>query len=141
MPRSVDWVWRPWESTEIKARWCRVRATRLHDSMAFLGPLCGGEPQAVLGSYWALVGAVRGLSTVADYQGADIVWYVHPWSGLPWWLSDKEPAHQEEDVDSIPGSERPPEEGNGTPLQCSCLGSLMDRGVHNSWGQKESDTT
>ena len=31
------------------------------------------------------------------------------------------------DVGSIPGSERSPEEGNGNPLQSSCLGNPMDR--------------
>ena len=33
------------------------------------------------------------------------------------------------DVGSIPGSERSPEEGNGNPLQYSCLGNPMDRGA------------
>ena len=32
------------------------------------------------------------------------------------------------DVGSIPESERSPEEGNDSPLQCSCLGNLMERG-------------
>ena len=32
------------------------------------------------------------------------------------------------DVDSIPGSGRYPGEGNGNPLQYSCLGNPMDRG-------------
>ena len=32
-------------------------------------------------------------------------------------------------ADSIPGSERSPEEGNGNPLQYSGLGNPMDRGV------------
>ena len=32
---------------------------------------------------------------------------------------------------SIHGSGRSPGEGNGTPLQYSCLGNLMDRGA---WG-------
>ena len=31
------------------------------------------------------------------------------------------------DVGSIPGSARSPGEGNGNPLQCSCLGNNMDR--------------
>ena len=31
--------------------------------------------------------------------------------------------------DSIPGSERSPGEGNGSPLQYSCLENSMDRGV------------
>ena len=33
------------------------------------------------------------------------------------------------DADSIPGSERFPGEGNGSPLQYSCLGNPMDRGA------------
>ena len=33
-------------------------------------------------------------------------------------------------------------EGNGNPLQCSCLENPMDRGVdYSPWGRKESDTT
>ena len=32
------------------------------------------------------------------------------------------------DVDLIPGSGRSPEEGNGNPLQYSCLENSMDRG-------------
>ena len=48
------------------------------------------------------------------------------------------------DVSLIPGSGRFPGEGNGNPLQYSCLGNSMDRGVW--WGivqgvAKESDTT
>ena len=47
------------------------------------------------------------------------------------------------EVGSIPGSERSPGEGNGNPLQDSCLENLMDRGawwatVH---GVAELDTT
>ena len=33
------------------------------------------------------------------------------------------------DSGSIPGSGRSPGEGNGNPLQYSCLGNLMDRGA------------
>ena len=48
------------------------------------------------------------------------------------------------DVGSTPGSRRLPGEGNGNPLQCSCLGNAMDRGpwwamVHG--GHKELDMT
>ena len=32
------------------------------------------------------------------------------------------------DVGSIPGSGRCPGEGNGNPLQCSCLGNPKDKG-------------
>ena len=49
-----------------------------------------------------------------------------------------------EDVCSIPGSGKFPGEGNGNPLQYSCLGNPMDRGawqasVHGV--AKESDMT
>ena len=48
------------------------------------------------------------------------------------------------DLDSIPGSGRSPGEGNGNPLQYSCLENPIDRGawwaiVHGV--TKESDTT
>ena len=33
------------------------------------------------------------------------------------------------DLDSIPGSGRPPGEGSGNPLQYSCLENPMDRGA------------
>ncbi|CAI9153725.1 unnamed protein product [Rangifer tarandus platyrhynchus] len=33
------------------------------------------------------------------------------------------------DVGLIPGSGRSPGDGNGNPLQCSCLGNTMDRGT------------
>ena len=33
------------------------------------------------------------------------------------------------DAGSIPGSGRSPREGNGNPLQCSCLENSMDRGA------------
>ena len=51
---------------------------------------------------------------------------------LPWWLSCKASACNAGDAgDSglIPGSGRSPREGNGYPLQCSCLENPMDRGA------------
>ena len=48
------------------------------------------------------------------------------------------------DMGSIPGSGRAPGEGNGHPLQCSCLENPMDgaawRAGYSPWGRKESDT-
>ena len=49
--------------------------------------------------------------------------------GLTWLLSGKESACNAGDTVSIPGSERPPGEGNGNPLQYSCLENPMDRGA------------
>ena len=41
----------------------------------------------------------------------------------------KASAYNVGDLGLIPGSGRSPGEGNGNPLQYSCLGNLMDRGV------------
>ena len=49
--------------------------------------------------------------------------------GLPWWLSGKESACGEGNINSISGLGRFPREGNGSPLQYSCLGNPMDRGA------------
>ena len=52
--------------------------------------------------------------------------------GLPRWLSGKESAcnaGNARDADSIPGSGRSPEGGNGNPLQYSCMENPMDRGA------------
>ena len=64
--------------------------------------------------------------------------------GLPRWLSGKNPpAEQEMWVPSL-GWEDSPGEGNGNPLQCSCLENPRDRGSLvgcRLWGHTESDTT
>ena len=63
-----------------------------------------------------------------------------------WGVPDgsKNPAANAGDTGLIPGLRRSPGQGNGNPLQYSCLGSSMDRGA--SWVivygvTKESDTT
>ena len=50
-------------------------------------------------------------------------------SELPCWLSGKESAYRAGDEGSILGLRRSPEEGNGYPLQYSCLGNSVDRGA------------
>ena len=47
---------------------------------------------------------------------------------FPWWLSGKESAYNTGDAGSILGS-RSPGEGDGNPLQYSCLGNPMNRGA------------
>ena len=53
------------------------------------------------------------------------------------------PAMKKTQVQSVSG--RPPEEGNGNPLQHSYLGNPLDTGAwwatYSSWGRKELDTT
>ena len=56
----------------------------------------------------------------------------------------KNPPTNAREADSIPGSGRSPEEGNGNPFQYSSLGNFIDRGawqaiVHGV--SKESDMT
>ena len=52
--------------------------------------------------------------------------------GFPGGSDDKESAFHAGDLGLIPGSERAPGEGNGYPLQYSCLENPMDRGAW--WG-------
>ena len=63
--------------------------------------------------------------------------------GFPGGSDGKESACNEENPGSIPGLGRSPGEGNGYPLQYSCLENSMDRGawwatvhgVTKSWRQ------
>ena len=50
-------------------------------------------------------------------------------------------AYNAGDPGSIPGSGRSPGEGDGNPLQYSCLENPMNGGAYSPWGPKESDTT
>ena len=49
--------------------------------------------------------------------------------GLPRWFSDKESICSSGDAGLIPGLGKEPGEGNGNPLQYSCLGNPMDSGA------------
>ena len=51
--------------------------------------------------------------------------YTH--QGFPGGSVVKNPPANAEDMGSIPGLRRYPEEENGNPLQYSCLGNPMDR--------------
>ena len=55
----------------------------------------------------------------------------------------KESACNARDLGLIPGSGRPPGEGNGNPLQYSCLENPHGHrslAGYSPWGRKESDT-
>ena len=51
------------------------------------------------------------------------------WWGFPGDSEGKESAYKAGDPGLIPGLKRSPGEGNGNPLQCSCLEHSMDRGA------------
>ena len=63
--------------------------------------------------------------------------------GFPGGSEVKASAWNVGDLGLIPGSERSPGEGNGNPLQYSCLENCMERRLvgYSSWGCKESDMT
>ena len=65
-------------------------------------------------------------------------------SGFPSGSDGKASVCNAGDPGSIPGLGRSPGEGNGSPLQYSCLENPMDRGAlvgYRPWGRKESETT
>ena len=59
-------------------------------------------------------------------SGLDLTW---PWTGFPAGSVGKDSACNAGDLGSIPGLGRFPGEGNGNPLQYSCLENPMDRGA------------
>ena len=64
--------------------------------------------------------------------------------GFPGGSDGKASACNAGNLGLIPGSGRSPGEGNGNPLQYSCLENPMDRGTlvgYSSWGLKELDMT
>ena len=76
-----------------------------------------------------------------------IKWFVSSSrKGFPGGSVVKNPPANAGDADPIPGSGRSPGEGNGNPLQYSCLGNPTDRGAWGGWATvhgvtKESNTT
>ena len=70
--------------------------------------------------------------------------YIYAYVGFPGGSAGKESSCNAGDLGSIPGWGGSPAEGNGIPLQCSCLENPVDRGAW--WATfdgitKESDTT
>ena len=55
--------------------------------------------------------------------------YSYAWTGFPGGSDGKASACNVGDPGSIPGSGRSPGEGNGNPLQYSCLENPTDRGA------------
>ena len=97
---------------------------------------CGLEHMTWISNNWPL----------ADSSMHDKKRQLDPFGGKPGFpggSKSKESTCNVGDMGSIPGSGRSPGEGNGNPLQYSCLKNSMDRGPW--WatvrGIAESDTT
>ena len=77
------------------------------------------------------------------HTSVEILLCARPCAGLPSGSVVKNLSAHAGDVGLIPGPGRSPGEGNGNPLQYSCLGNPMDRGA--GWatvhGVTESDMT
>ena len=70
------------------------------------------------------------------------IYVLYNYMGFPCGSAGKESACNMGDLGLIPELGRSPGEGEGYPLQYSCLENPMDRGAWRSpWGCKESDTT
>ena len=68
----------------------------------------------------------------------------HRYMGFLGGSDGKEPTCNAGEPSSILGLGRPLGEGNGNPLQCSCLENLHGQrnlAGYGPWGHKESDTT
>ena len=78
------------------------------------------------GAWWATVHRVAKSQTgLSDLAGTCAL----PSVGFPGSSDGKESACSKGDSGSIPGSGRSPGEGNGNPLQYSCLENSMERGA------------
>ena len=63
------------------------------------------------------------------YISTCLIFYRDNSLGFPGTSDSKGSAHNAGDQGSIPGLGRSPGEGNGNPLQCSCLENSMDGGA------------
>ena len=69
---------------------------------------------------------------VEQTSSSETTWwnrYYYTFVGLPWCSEVNASASNVGDLGSIPGSGRSPGEGNGNPLQYSCLEDPMDGGA------------
>ena len=82
---------------------------------------------------WGSQGSVRHTLRTATVQTITMTFWFLSQSILPWWLSGSTIHGQGAagDLGLLSGSGRSPGEGNGDPLQYSCLENSMDRGP---WG-------
>ena len=71
----------------------------------------------------------NGLLIVKIHTAQNLKLNTHQLMGFPGGSYGKASAYNVGDPGSIPGSGRSPGEGNGNPLQYSCLDNSMDQGA------------
>ena len=86
--------------------------------------VCCGCPGQLLISLWKGEPAGGALSLSCPFPSSFMVSV-----GFPGGSDDKQSAYSAGDLGSIPRSGRSPGEGDGSPLQYSCLEDPMDRGA------------
>ena len=94
-------------------------------------------------SHKASVPEMTGALKTLENQRVTVLGSFHLASGFPSGSDGKESACNAGDAGLIPASGRSPGEGNGNPLQYSCLGNFTDKGAgwQRSMGCKEWDMT
>ena len=113
-----------------------------------VGPLVGAPGLRSTGSIDWCTGLAALCRRIFPGQGVNLETedyiFVSSLPAFPGGSEVKASAPNARDVGSIPGSGRCPGEGNGNPLQYSCLENAMDGDacwLHSPRGCKESDTT
>ena len=79
------------------------------------------------GVWWATVHEITNSRARLEWPILSL--YFQEWMGFPGIAALKNPPGNEGNSGLIPGSGRLPVEGNGNPLQYSCLGNPTNRGV------------
>ena len=85
-------------------------------------------PYAIQYTNHSLYPVISHNKNIKTIKNKYIYIYMYNW-GFPGGSDSKESTCNAKDLGSIPGLERSPGEGNGSPLQYSCLENPMDRGA------------
>ena len=106
---------------------CPLTSQQDHCCFIFLIIYTLIHPTDRLALSWALKETGKWSTWNLDFKGFGAQLKVK--GGLPWGLRGKESTCKVGDMGQIPGSGRPSGEGNGNPLQSSCLGNPIHRGA------------
>ena len=140
--------WRSLVGCSPWGRWESDSTERLHFhfSLSCIGEGNGNPLQCFClenprdgGAWWAAVYGVAQSRTRLKQLSSSSSKVVE--AGFPGGPEIKNLLVNAGDAGSIPGWGRSPEEGNGNPLQYSCLGNHMNRGAYSPWDRKELDMT